>query len=78
MLGGDIPVWVTNLGHNDCIVALFNTAGTPVSYTLPWDELGFANAADVRDLWLERDLGRLVGADRKRPVIVCVLVKLRG
>ena len=47
---GDIPVWVTNLGHNDYIVALFNTAGTPVSYTLPWDELGFANAADVRDL----------------------------
>jgi alpha-galactosidase len=57
-LGGDIPVWVTNLGHNNYIVALFNTAGTPVSYTLPWDELGFANAADVRDLWLERDLGR--------------------
>jgi len=56
-LGGDIPVWVTNLGHNNYIVALFNTAGTPVSYTLPWDELGFANAADVRDLWLERDLG---------------------
>jgi hypothetical protein len=57
-LGGDIPVWVTNLGHNNYIVALFNTAGTPVSYTLPWDELGFANAADMRDLWLERDLGR--------------------
>ena len=57
VLGGDIPVWVTNLGRNNYIVALFNTAGTPVSYTLPWDELGFANAADVRDLWLERDLG---------------------
>jgi alpha-galactosidase len=58
VLGGDIPVWVTNLGNNNYIVALFNTAGTPVSYTLPWDDLGFANAADVRDLWLGRDLGR--------------------
>lgn len=59
VLGGDVPVWVTNLGNNNYIVALFNTAGTPISYTLPWDELGFANAADVRDLWLQRDLGRM-------------------
>lgn len=57
VIGGDIPVWVTSLGNNNYIVALFNTAGTPVSYTLPWDELGFANASDVRDLWLHRDLG---------------------
>lgn len=59
VLGGDVPVWVMNLGPQNYIVALFNTAGTPTSYTLPWDELGFANAADVRDLWLHRDLGRM-------------------
>jgi hypothetical protein len=59
VLGGDIPVWVTKLGNNNYIVALFNTAGTPVAYTLPWDVLGLADAFDVRDLWLNRDLGRV-------------------
>ncbi|HEX4166163.1 MAG TPA: CBM35 domain-containing protein [Bryobacteraceae bacterium] len=51
VLGGDIPVWMTGLGPGEYIVALFNTSGTPVNYTLPWDMIGLADVDQVRDVW---------------------------
>jgi alpha-galactosidase len=51
VLGGDIPVWMSSLGHGEYIVALFNMSGTPINYTLPWDMIGLADVVHVRDLW---------------------------
>jgi alpha-galactosidase len=56
-LGGDTPVWVSDLGDGSYYVALFNLNAFPSRVTLPWSSLGFASATRVRDLWNHIDLG---------------------
>ena len=56
-LGGDLPVWVTDLGNGTYYVALFNMNAFPSHVSLPWKTLGFASATQVRDLWNHIDLG---------------------
>ena len=56
-LGGDTPVWVTNLGNGTYYVALSNMNAVPSSINLPWSLLGFTSASNVRDLWNHIDLG---------------------
>ncbi len=57
VLGGDLPVWVTDLGNGTYYVALFNMNATASAVTLPWNILGFSDAPQVRDLWNHIDLG---------------------
>jgi len=57
VLGGDQQVWVSDLGHGDYYVALFNMNATPTVVDLPWNELGFDGARQVRDLWTHAELG---------------------
>lgn len=55
--GGFTPVWVSNLGNGSYYVALFNLNAFPASVTVDWKDLGFANAAEIRDLWNHAELG---------------------
>ncbi len=57
VLGGNQPVWVTNLGNHTYYVALFNLNATPAVVHLPWNLLGVNGALQVRDLWNHRNLG---------------------
>ena len=62
MLGGDLPVWVSDLGDGNYYVALFNMNATPAAVTLPWREIGLDGVRQVRDLWSRADLGLSAGA----------------
>lgn len=57
VVGGDQPVWVSDLGNGDYYVAIFNMNDMPTTVRLPWKELGMRGARRVRDLWSHRDLG---------------------
>jgi alpha-galactosidase len=57
VLGGEQPVWASNLGNNSYYVGLFNLNATPAVIRFPWNLLGKAGALRVRDLWNHADLG---------------------
>jgi hypothetical protein len=57
VLGGDLPVWVSNLGNHTYYVALFNLNATPSVVHLPWNLLGVSGASQMRDLWSHQNLG---------------------
>jgi alpha-galactosidase len=57
VLGGDLPAWVSDLGHNTYYVGLFNMNATPSAVHLPWNLLGVTGAIQVRDLWNHANLG---------------------
>jgi hypothetical protein len=54
--GGAHPVWVADAGDGSVYVALYNLNGLPSLVTVPWSDLGFAQARRVRDLWNRIDL----------------------
>lgn len=60
VIGGDMPVWVSDLGNGDFYVALFNMHAIPMVSHLPWKLLGFRHARQVRDLWQHKALGRSI------------------
>lgn len=57
VLGGDLQVWVSDLGNHSYYVGLFNMNDAPSVMRLPWNLLGAAGALQVRDLWNHVDLG---------------------
>lgn len=57
VLGGEQPVWVSNLGNGTYYVGLFNLNATPATVQLPWSLLGRTGATQVRDLWRRANLG---------------------
>ncbi|WP_448100852.1 CBM35 domain-containing protein [Luteibacter jiangsuensis] len=63
-VGGDLPVWVSDLGGGRFYVAMFNMNATRAVAELPWDVLGVHGARRVRDLWRHRELGPSLGAYR--------------
>lgn len=56
-LGGDAPVWFTDLGDGSYYVAIFNLNAFPSRVSVPWSSLGFRRATHVRDLWNHLQLG---------------------
>jgi alpha-galactosidase len=56
-LGGNTPVWVSDLGDGNYYVAVFNLDALPARIAFPWSSLGFARAPRVRDLWNHIELG---------------------
>jgi hypothetical protein len=56
-IGGETPVWVSDLGDGNYYVALFNLNASPARITFPWSSLGFISAPQVRDLWNHIALG---------------------
>src|ERR1019366_7128193 len=51
VIGGDRPVWVSNLRNGNYYVALSNLNAFPSPVTLPWNLLGVASAAHIYDVW---------------------------
>jgi len=49
-------VWTKPLADGSLAVGLFNRQATPVTMDLAWNQLGFAHAPRVRDLWLHQDV----------------------
>ncbi len=66
-VGGDRPVWVSDLGNGTYYVALFNLNAFASQVTVPWSRLGFARAAKVRDLWNHAELGSY-GSEFRAPI----------
>lgn len=62
VLGGDLPVWISDLGDGNYYVALFNMNATPAVVTLPWRQIGLDGVRQVRDLWARAELGAPAGA----------------
>jgi alpha-galactosidase len=56
-LGGNTPVWVSDLGDGSYYVAIFNLDALSARVTFPWSSLGFARAPRVRDVWNHIELG---------------------
>jgi len=56
-LGGDTPVWLTDLGDGSYYVAIFNLNAFPSHVVVPWSSLGFRSVTQVRDLWNHIPLG---------------------
>jgi alpha-galactosidase len=60
--GGPQPAWVAEAGDGSLYVALYNLNGLPSKVTVPWTDLGFAQAVRVRDLWNRIDLAAAPGS----------------
>lgn len=63
-LGGDLPVWVSDLGNGRYYVALFNMNATKAVVELPWKTIGVTGAKRTRDLWRHREQGPSLGSYR--------------
>lgn len=64
VIGGDLPVWVSDLGGGRYHVALFNMNATRAIVELPWRVLGLTGARRVRDLWRHQEQGSSMGSYR--------------
>jgi alpha-galactosidase len=61
LLDGDLEIWVSNIGHGQYYVGIFNMNATANNVRIPWSLLGFQNALNVRDLWHHREFGPSFG-----------------
>lgn len=55
-VGGKAQVWVSDQGNGTYYVGLFNMNAFPSPVTVQWNQLGFAAATQVRDLWSRTNL----------------------
>jgi alpha-galactosidase len=58
---GPQEVWIKPLADGSKAVGLFNRGWGPMLVTVNFQEAGLGDSAVVRDLWLHRDLGTLMG-----------------
>lgn len=59
---GTNEVWVKQLSDDAVAVALFNRGEKAAAVEVKWADLGLAHAQQIRDLWNQRDLGRIDGS----------------
>jgi alpha-galactosidase len=59
--GGFTPVWVSDLGDGSYYVGIFNLNAFATRVQVDWKDLGFAGAAQIRDLWNHVELGDCSG-----------------
>jgi hypothetical protein len=59
--GGFTPVWVSDLGDGSYYVGIFNLNAFATRVQIDWKDLGFAGAAQIRDLWNHVELGNCSG-----------------
>ena len=58
MSDGWVEVWARPLEDGSMAVGLFNRGAEAATVTASWADLGLSGARTVRDIWLQRDLGR--------------------
>ncbi|WP_125903102.1 alpha-galactosidase D [Luteibacter rhizovicinus] len=61
VLGGDLNVWVSDLGNGRYYLALTNMNATTTVARLPWNLVGLTGTRRMRDLWNHQELGPSVG-----------------
>jgi hypothetical protein len=54
---GTLQEWIAKEPDGSYAVGLFNLGATAAAMTLTWSDLAIAGAAQVRDLWAQKDLG---------------------
>jgi len=61
---GDLEVWAKQLDDGGRAVVLFNRGNSDEEISVSWSEIGYPNQllAEVRDLWLKKDLGQSKGS----------------
>ncbi|MER6434165.1 hypothetical protein ABT272_41795 [Streptomyces sp900105245] len=72
----DTERWAGQLPDGSWAVTLFNRSDEPATRELPLTALGIRGAAQVRDLWAHRDLGRLDTVRANLPAHGCLLAKV--
>ena len=61
VLGGDLNVWVSDLGNGRYYIALTNMNATTTVARLPWNLVGLTGTRRMRDLWNHQELGPSLG-----------------
>jgi alpha-galactosidase len=56
---GPVEIWVRSLADGSKAVGIFNRHPSPMSATVDFKQLGFNRTVKARDLWLQKDLGKL-------------------
>jgi alpha-galactosidase len=56
---GPIEIWARSLADGSKAVGIFNRHPGPLSATVDFKQLGFNRTVKARDLWLQKDLGKL-------------------
>jgi alpha-galactosidase len=59
---GPVEIWAKPLKGGGKAVALFNRDDTPLPVTLKLGDVGFGGGAKARDVWQDKDLGRIKGS----------------
>ena len=64
---GDQEVWSKQLADGGRAVVLFNRGAKDTEISVSWTDIGYPQniAANVRDLWAHKDLGKLSGSFAK-------------
>lgn len=74
---GQTPeVWARKLSDSAQAVGFFNRTDSPIIVDCAWHNLGIAKPV-VRDLWLQKDLGRQQSFTAELPPRGCALVRLK-
>lgn len=55
----NIEIWAKDMEDGSKAVGLFNRGADPTTITLKWSDLGWTGKHKVRDLWRQKDLGKL-------------------
>ena len=63
---GPMEVWVRQLADASKAVGLFNRQDHPLEMQADFRALGFSGAVKVRDIWQDKDLGRMSGPYKVR------------
>ena len=58
MSDGWVEVWARPLEDGSMAVGLFNRGPETARVSAKWSDLGLTGAHPVRDIWLQKDLGR--------------------
>jgi alpha-galactosidase len=59
---GPLEIWAKPLEGGNKAVGLFNRGESTMPITLRLGDVGFAQGAQIRDAWSDKDLGRLEGS----------------
>jgi alpha-galactosidase len=61
---GDLEIWSKQMADGSRAVVLFNRSGAATDIEVKWPQIGYPAgvAAQVRDAWAKRDLGKFTGA----------------
>ncbi len=69
-------IWTRKLTGGSLAVGFFNREQEPLNLNYNWRDLGFRRAPRVRDLWIQKDLGRQKQLITELPPHGCILLQV--